>query len=240
MIQQRLRSKVFDREFTCSLCEGVVDCYGEHCRTCSCGGDRTKRHNHLRNFFFHYCQGSSLCPELEKPGLLLPRPTQGATNEDGSRVSDGRRPADVYLPCWKNDTPVAFDFAVTSGLRPNNLAASVHDASSAVTTYENFKRQHNNTELDCQAQGINFIPIITEAVGGAWGPAAQQAFSELAKLKSSISGDRKSTSLSQLYQSLGIILHRENARAVLRRSPAFDCNLSLHTLASAANIQSLP
>lgn len=240
MIQQRLRAKIFDSEFACPLCDGVMDVFADHCRVCSGGGDRTKRHNHLRNHTFHWCQGAGLSPELEKPGLLLPRPMHGALHEDGTRQSDGRRPADVYVPRWRSGTPVAFDFAVTSGLRANSLVASLHDPRSAPTAYEDFKREHNSTELDCQAQGIQFIPIVAEAVGGAWGPAADKVFAQLAKLKTSMSGERSSQVLANLYQNLGIIIHRENARAVLRRSSAFDFNTSLHTLASAASLQSPP
>ena len=164
----------------------------------------------------------------------------GALHEDGTRQSDGRRPADVYVPRWRSGTPVAFDFAVTSGLRANSLVASLHDPRSAPTAYEDFKREHNSTEFDCQAQGIQFIPIVAEAVGGAWGPAADKVFAQLAKLKTSMSGERSSQVLANLYQNLGIIIHRENARAVLRRSSAFDFNTSLHTLASAASLQSPP
>jgi hypothetical protein len=116
----------------------------------------------------------------------------------------------------------------------------VHDARSAPTAYEDFKREHNSTELDCQSQGIQFIPLVAEAVGGGWGPAATKTFAQLAKLKATVSGERSSAVLSHLYQNMGIILHRENARAVLRRSSVFDCNMSLHTLASAASLQSPP
>ena len=181
-----------------------------------------------------------LSPELDKPGLLLPRPMNGTSHEDGSRQSDGRRLADVYVPRWRSGTPAALDFAVTSGLRADALVASVHDSRSAPTAYEDFKREHNTTESDCQTQGIKFVPVVAEAVGGSWGPAADKVFAQLAKFKTSMSGERSSQVLSSLYQNLGIILHRENARAVLRRSSAFDSNTSLHTLASAASLQSPP
>ena len=117
-------------------------------------------------------------------------------HEDGTKQSDGRRPADVYVPRWKSGAPVAFDFAVTSGLRATNLLASTLDARSATTAYEDYKREHNGTELDCQAQGIQFIPLVAEAVGGSWGTAADKTFAKLAKLKTSWSGERSSQLLS--------------------------------------------
>ena len=43
---------------------------------------------------------------------------------------------------------------------------------------------------------------------------------ELAKHKAITAGEQTSTIVRRLLQSLGIILHRENARAILRRFPS--------------------
>ena len=61
--------------------------------------------------------------------------------------------------------------------------------------------------------------MVCEADGGGWGPAALKVWSLLAKQKAIIAGEQNSTILSRILQSLGIILHRENARSILRRSP---------------------
>lgn len=231
MIQRWVRSPIFEKEFVCPLCDGVMDIYGDHCLVCSGGGDRSRRHNLLRNKVFHLCASAGLSPELEKPGLLQPRPLQGSLSENGTHHSDARRPADVYIPRWRLGLPAAFDFAVTSGLRADVVTESTQDPSAAVSAYETFKRCHHNTELDCQAQGINFAPLVVEAVGGGWGACATKMFYELAKVKASTSGELKNTTLRQLHQSLGIILHRENARAVHRRSVR---HYNHHGLLSAA------
>ena len=52
---------------------------------------------------------------------------------------------------------------------------------------------------------------------GAWGPSAVKLFASLAKDKSNATGETKNMILRQLFQHLGILLHRANARAVLRR-----------------------
>eukprot|EP00973_Karenia_brevis_P017401 2386002-Karenia_brevis.AAC.1 len=148
----------------------------------------------IRNAAFHWCQSGGLSPELEKPGLLQARPLQGALPKNGVKeTGDGRRPADVYVPRWRRGMPAAFDFAVTSGLRADNVSSSLQDAGQAARNYEDFKRSHNNTEADCQAAGISFIPIVIEAVGGGLGPAAFHMFRELAKIKSTASGESRST-----------------------------------------------
>ena len=78
-----------------------------------------------------------------------------------------------------------------------------------------------NTEDACREEGITFIPMICEAHGGGWGPAAHKVWSELAKHKALASGEQDSTIVGQLLQSMGLILHRENARSILRRSPNY-------------------
>ena len=240
MIQRWLRVRIFDEEYACPLCDGVVDVYGDHCLVCSGGGDRTKRHNLLRNTVYHFCTGASLTPELEKPGLLRPRPFQGPLPEDGIRRDspEARRPADVFLPRWRRGVPMALDFAVTSGLRRSNLAASLQDGSAAVKSYEDYKNTHLDTRATCITEGFNFTPMVVEAVGGGWGPSATKVFYELAKTKSMLSGELKNQVLSQMYQNLGIILHRENARSILRRCCAMAPAAS-QILATAATLQSM-
>ena len=90
-------------------------------------------------------------------------------------------------------------------------------SSPAVTSHEDFKRSHLDTERLCQEEGFAFIPVVAEAVGGAWGLSAVKVFVSLAKDKFNATGEAKNTILRQLYQHLGILLHRANARAVLRR-----------------------
>ena len=211
-------------ENQCPYCDETINKYADHGLTCSCGRDRTKRHNLLRNEIFYFCSSSGLNPELERPGLLLQqRPHMGSYCEDGSSsdFNNRRRPADIYLPRWRRGVPAALDFAVTSGLRSDIVKKSAVDGSTALVQYESFKRSHLDTEALCQDEGVNFIPMVCEADGGGWGPAAHRVWSELAKHKALVSGEQVSTVVSRLLQSMGLILHRENARAILRRLPTY-------------------
>ena len=194
-------------EGTCPFCDGVLDVYGDHCLVCDCGGDRTKRHNHIRNRVFLFAADSSLHPELEKPGLLAPRPYLGGATENGVAPRDptARRPADVYIPRWRQGLPLAMDFAVTSGIRQSTAQASIQDPSSAVTAYEDFKRNHLDTARLCNEEGLSFVPVVVEANGGLWGPSARKIFSELAKTKSVHSGEQSDKILGQLYQNLDVV-----------------------------------
>ena len=103
------------------------------------------------------------------------------------------------------------------------MERSAENGSIAVTMYENKKRMYLDTESICREEGIQFIPLICEADGGGWGPAAHSVWSELAKYKSTLTGEPNSITAMHLLQSLGLILHKENARAILRRSPHNNC-----------------
>ena len=53
MIQRWLKIPLYDSEFNCPLCDDIVDRHGDRCLTCSCEGDRSKRHNLLHNEVIH-------------------------------------------------------------------------------------------------------------------------------------------------------------------------------------------
>eukprot|EP00665_Eupelagonemidae_sp_cell47_P004116 gene4116-biopygen1896 len=134
-------------------------------------------------------------PEMEKPGLLRPRPLVGTVEEDGkpqmggSRGPEGRRPADVFLPRWNLGLPACLDFAVTSGLRMGSLAESAADGSAPTTSYAVRKRSFLDTDSHCRDEGLSFIPMIMEASGGSWGPDARKMFHELSKAAARLTGD---------------------------------------------------
>lgn len=229
MIKRWLRVPLLDKEIHCPYCDDMVDMFGDHCLTCGCGGDRTKRHNLLRNEVFHQCVSSGLNPELERPGLLQPRPIIGSFHDSGAARDQNanRRPADVYLPKWRNGAPAALDLAVTSGQRRDIVNRSAEDGSIATKLYEDTKRLYLSTEAKCQEEGITFIPMVCEADGGGWGPAAQGVLSILAKNKSILTGEDSSLIATRILQSLGLILHRENARSIIRRftrRASLDCS----------------
>ena len=89
----------------------------------------------------------------------------------------------------------------------------------------------------CTAEGLTFTPMVVEAVGGSWGPAASGIFTGLAKAKALITGEPVDMLLGQLRERLGIVLHRENARAILKRSQAHSVASSA-ILAAAVTLQS--
>ena len=143
----------------CPLCDAVMDSRGIRASACTCGGDKTAGHNAARNLVHHYAARAGCRPELERAGLLPPRP-------DEVDQRNARRPADVYIPMWKAGSPAALDLAVTSPQRQAALMLASGEAGAAAKSYEVRKRMFMDTEAQCHRQGIAFIPMVAESSGG--------------------------------------------------------------------------
>ena len=172
----------------------------------------------MRDLVFHVAVAAGVQPEREKPGLLPPRPQDEAIRE--SSLANGRRPADIWVPRWIEGGPAAWDFAVTSGLQATMLHESARDAAHATALYEKFKQSDRDTADQCRRQGLSFIPLVVEAHGGGWGPAAKKVWKSLARATAARLGQDDSVAAAELAQRISITLQRENARAILRRLPA--------------------
>ena len=144
----------------------------------------------------------------------------------------------MYLPRWRGGPPCALDFAVTSGMREDMLVGSAQDNETALTAYEDHKLSFKDTHAQCRDSGFTFIPMVMEAVGGGWGKDARRVWSELAKKISLTNGEleTENDSAIALLQRLSLILHRENARAVVRRMGAMVAPSTGEALSIAAAI----
>ena len=142
-----------------------------------------------------------LSPEVEKPGLLPPRPVELGSCEAGATPANGRRPADVFLPSWGLHGPAVFHLAVTSGLRCGAAASSAADGARACADYEERKRSDLNTATMCQQQGLQFVSLIAESVGGEWGRESIKTFRHLGSLLAGRTSDRPASVTEHLLQS---------------------------------------
>ena len=194
-----------------------MDAYGDHALVCSCNGERTLRHNALRNQVCDEAAQGGLRPEKEKPGLLPQRPESDGlhTSVDARR----RRPADIWLPSGQAGTPEALDFACTSGLRADLLSRSVVQAPAVFAEYEHAKRSFKDTDQSCETQGFRFVPMIAEAHSGAWSPLARKVLDGISQKAATAASTFVTPEFASLRfaQRLSITLHREHARAIARR-----------------------
>ena len=201
-----------------------MDIWCDHALVCSCKGDRTLRHNSIRDLVFRSALATDLRPQKEKPNLPPLRPDAETIRETTLR---GRRPADVWVPSWRGSGPAAFDFAVTSGMQSSALHRSAVDGTEAALKYEQVKREFQNTADTCQQNGLQFLPLVLEAHGGGMGPTAKATLKASARQAAAQTGQPTSQASQELMQRISIALQRENARSVLRRlsqDPACDAS----------------
>ena len=90
---------------------------------------------------------------------------------------------------------------------------------AAATEYCNTKRSHENTQQECEAAGVNFLPMVAETTG-AWAPEFLDVWKQLAKATAVRQGREVAVVLNEMLQSLAVTLRCANAKAYLRRSGA--------------------
>ena len=215
-LKRRLRAPLFESDGPCQLCGEVMDRWGDHALTCSCGGDRTIRHNAVRNICYEEALDAGLRPEREKAGLLPGRPVA-----DGMPViGNGRRPADVWLPRGPNGKGEALDFAVSSGMQSELFQSSAETPGLVFHRYEELKRNFKDIAASCEVAGFQFTPLVVEAHGGGWSPGTRHIFDFIAATQAACHHEVPASVSLKIAQRISCTLHKENARAILRRSAA--------------------
>ena len=90
---------------------------------------------------------------------------------------------------------------------------------AAATEYCNTKRSHENTQAECEAAGVCFLPMVAETTG-AWALESLDVWKQLAKATAVRQGRPVATVFTEMMQSLSVTIRSANARAFLRRSGA--------------------
>ena len=100
---------------------------------------------------------------------------------------------------------------------------AIREPEQVLVAYEDFKKAFKavgealpTAEL-CSQNGIDFVPMVVEAHGGGWGPAARRVLDMVAKHGSAITSDEPEEISLTIAQRLSCSLQRESARAVMRR-----------------------
>ena len=176
---------------------------------CCAGGDRTRHHNLLQNQIFQSASLAIPGAEMEKSGLLLP-------SRPGTLSNALRRPADIYLPSWNDGRPAALDLAITAPQRQDIVAEAAISGLAAARAYSDTKRSHLNTALECEAAGVNFIPLVAETTG-AWSTEALTVLKALARAAAQRQGLDTAGVTHLLLQRTSIAIRRANARTHLSR-----------------------
>ena len=73
-VKRRLRLRVQICDSFCPMCGSTMDSFGDHALVCQCNGDRTLRHNALRNCVHADAVRGNMSPEREKAGFVASAP----------------------------------------------------------------------------------------------------------------------------------------------------------------------
>ena len=115
------------------------------------------------------------------------------------------------------------DFACSSGLRADTLRKAAEDPAGVIEDYESFKISYvapgetESTNALCRRQGLSFVPMVMEAHSGGWSKTARRVLDTIARHTATTHRRSPEEASLDFAQRLSCSLHRENARAVLRR-----------------------
>jgi hypothetical protein len=174
--------------------------YGDHSTQCHGGGSIHRRHNSLKNILYHTLKAAGYRPQMETAHLI-----------PGSLI----HPGNVYVPVCDDGMAVAYDVTVVSPVVESSLFSSARSFGFAADTAEHRKAVHY--AINCTSQGIYFIPLAQETLGG-WSVQAGKISSLLADRIADRKVLQRATCRSALFRELGIATQRSIARDIIERS----------------------
>ena len=201
ILQYRLGLPVYPSAHPCPACGHDSDILGDHTITCSSEYERIYRHDIIRDAIFLEAKHAGLSPIKEARSLI---------------PSNRTRPGDIFLQNWRG-RQTAFDIAVTSPLGRSVLPQSSKTAVAALSAMKANKT--NKHSRPCQANGIAFIPLVVERLGG-WEADALFHLRAIAKQTAARSASLAPIAIRQFFQRLSVLLQRSNAALIAARAPA--------------------
>ena len=200
-VKLRLGLQVYARAGKCPSCGKDSDVLGDHAMVCGTGGERISRHNALRDALFETAASAGLAPVREERALL---------------PGNDRRPADLLIRHWAGGRDAALDVTVTHPLQNLTRAgAAATPGHAASVAYD--RKVRGAGEL-CQAQGLAFIPIVAESLGG-WHSEAVVQIKKIGSALARHTGQEEGEVISHLVSRCSLLLQRGSAALLLNRIP---------------------
>ena len=203
-LKYRLGIPLFSSEGPCPACSAQNDRMGDHALGCAKYGERIARHDMLREVIFEAAASAALAPVREERHLL---------------PGTAARPGDVLIRRWHDGKDGALDVTVTGPLAKTNVRAAAAEAGSSLS--KAFDRKVQGAAAACQLQGLVFLPLAVETLGGLHRVAVEQ----LKRLGAAVGrhqGSDERVSSRQLFQRLSLTLMRGNAALIIGRRPDDD------------------
>ena len=198
-LQYRLGLPVYNAPHACPACGQDSDAFGDHTVTCATEYERIHRHDTIRDAIYETARHAGLSP-LKEARLV---------------ANSQSRPGNIFLQNWRG-RQTAFDVAVTSPLSQSSLPRSSISPGAAIASMKSHKL--NKHFRPCQANGVLFVPLVVETLGG-WDAEAVTHLRAIAKQASARSPANQEIVIRQLFQRLSILLQRANAGLIAARAP---------------------
>ena len=112
----------------------------------------------------------------------------------------------------------ACDITVISPLQISQVRKAAEEAGSSLDY--RFRTKMTKYFDACKAQGLHFLPLVVETLGG-WHPQAISAFTRLGRQLARQTGREEDQTTRHLFQRLAILLMKGNAALILSRTPVF-------------------
>ena len=201
-LRYRLGHPVFASDGPCPACGQPSDRLGDHALNCAWQGERIARHNSLRDTLHSTAVKAALGPTKEGQYLL---------------PGEGGKPADIFIPRHAGGQDAALDVTVINPLQAATVAQAAQTAGHALKVAH--QRKLDKSWQPCHEQGIVFLPLAVESLGG-WHKAAIAEVKKLGSALARHTGEDESTTISHLFQQLSIALMKGNASLLNNRNPS--------------------
>ena len=113
----------------------------------------------------------------------------------------------VLLPHWAGGQDAALDVTIVHFFQDATLAQAATEPGYALTFAH--QRKARGAEGDCRRQGIAFLPLVAESMGG-WRASAEREIKKLGSALARHTGQLEGEAISHLWRRLGILLQRDN------------------------------
>ena len=159
-------------------------------------------HNAICDVLFRAAQSAALASLREMPNLV---------------PNSLSRPADILLPTWNYGRPAALDIHIISPLQQQTAGETTFTHDHALQV--GIQRKLASHLSACRSAGVDFIPIMTEVLGGL----AEDTISIIRSFGEAIGqrvGPQSSTTCTKkLFHHVAVSLWRGNASLWLHRRP---------------------